>query len=727
MVRQLGIRSETTEGWNDIIVNFPLKVWIIRLTLTLLVALSGISCVYYNTFFNAKKAFNEAEGARMKSKTRGIGGVANYRKAIEKSLKVIEDYPGSKYYDDALHILMVSYYYTEQFPKSERRAREILAVYPDGEYVRDATLYMAKAKLLQDDVADAVVVFQEIFDGDFEASFKSEAAMTLGSFHRDNKDHDLAEPYFRALRDSLGDQDEKRLAQTYLADGFYESYRFEDALGAYLQLLGMEPDKDDRYHALFRAADCSYRFQRIEEGQDYLNTLMVEEIYFDSLPSLKLKMGEGYELEEELQQAEAVYSEIIYEMDKGKAKAKAYWRLGLIYQYDYDDLVEAKVYYDSTTKLDRGSEIGKDALQQSSAIGLLERYSKAVELDSSATQEMIDEAAYTQYQLAELYWLDLNKPDSGIIAMRTVSDSFPTAYDSPKAMIALSEMIRDRRDDSTAADSILREVLTTYPTSDFVVEAIDRLGLRGSEADTGYAGKFFQQAEYFLVDEHDLDSARANYQIVVDRFEDSKYFAQANFALIWLTEMYQSPGDSSVIWAYTEYADSFPGTAWANEARTRLQAAPVQRSRDREDGEDQQLDSAEFVEGDEEDTLFAATAEGKSAEYDAGGEMAARMDDEGNTLAQLTRTPIRIDIPFEYPAEAFRDGLEGDLIFHLRLDSFGEVEWSILKVGSGNPDIDIRAEETVASMAFDPTHIPIQLQGETMYYVFKVRKPDHLN
>lgn len=689
------------------------------MTVTLLLASSGVSCVYYNTFYNARKAFNGAEEARKKSRGKGRVNIANYRKAIEKSLKVIEDYPDSKYYDDALHILMVSYYYTEMFPKSERRAREILAVYPDGKYARDATLYLAKAKLMQKDVADAVAVFQDIFDGDYDASFKSEAAMTLGTFHRDNKEHNLAEPYFLALRDSLGDREGKRLAQSYLADGYYESYRFEDALGAYLQLLGMEPDKNEKYHSLYQAADCSYRLQRIDDGQDYLGTLMDDDIYFDSLSSLKLKMGEGFELGEELQQAEAVYRDVIYETERGYAKAEAYWRLGLIYQYDYDNLIEAKLYYDSTTTLDRGSGIGKDALQQSSAIGLLEEYSQAVELDSSATQEMIDEAAYIQYQLAELYWLDLNKPDSGIIAMQTVVDSFPSAYDSPKAMIALSEMIRDRREDSTAADSILREVLTRYPTSDFVTEALERLGLIGTEADSGYAGVYFQRAEYFLVDEFELDSARANYQIVIDRFEDSKYFAQANFALIWMTEMYDSPGDSSIIWAYTEYADSFPGTGWAKEARSRLQFSPKPRRRD--DG-DQQLDSSMFAEVEEGDSLGAKSG---SEEY-IGGEMAALIDDEGNLLQQLLMDPIRVEIPFEYPPEAYREGWEGDLIFHVTLDFSGEVDWYELKTKSPVAEINIRAEETFESYTFDPTRIPVELQGYKLYYVFRVRKLDRL-
>jgi len=41
-----------------------------------------------------------------------------------------------------------------------------------------------------------------------------------------------------------------------------------------------------------------------------------------------------------------------------------------------------------------------------------------------------------------------------------------------------------------------------------------------------------------------------NYRYVVDNYPDSKYYLQARFAPIWLTEMYESPGDSSVIMAY---------------------------------------------------------------------------------------------------------------------------------------------------------------------------------
>jgi len=705
---------------------FPLKGWIVRLLVTGLFISAAPSCVYYNTFYNAKKSFNEAEKSRRQTKGKDGGNAGSYNKAIEKSLKVIEDYPNSKYYDDALYILMVSYYYTEQYARCERRAREILAVYGESEYVREVTLYLAKSKLMQKDLEDAVILFQEVFDGDFDPRYKSEAAMTLGAYHAENKNYRAAEPYFLALRDSLGNAEEKRLAQTYLADGYFASYRFQDALGAYLQLLGMTPDKDEKYHALYQAADCSYRLQRLEEGQNYLADLIREDIYYDSLSVLQLKVAEGYELDEELAQAEAAYREVISQSEKPGVKAQAFWRLALIHQFDYDDLVQAKLYYDSTAKYDRGSEIGQDALQRSSSIGLLDDYSRAVEIDSTSTQDMIDRAAYTQYQLAELYWLELNKPDSAMFAMQQVVDTFSTSFDAPKALIALSEMVREHEEDSAGADSLLGEVLNRYPNSDYVPEALERLGLLGSAADTGYAELYVARAEHFLVDEFNLDSARANYQVVVDRFPDSDYYLRSRFALIWLTESYDSPGDSSVIWAYTELSDSFPGSTWANEARQRIQVAPQQRP----PGDDQPADSSELAGRD--DTLPG------DGDYDAAGEaagdtssyldpqIAAFIGPDGTELQLLPLEPIRADYEFEYPPEAYQDKWEGFLYFQILLDFSGEVEQYELKIRSPNELLNERAEEAVASMAWDPVRIPVHLQGQWLVYKFRVTLPDHL-
>jgi hypothetical protein len=279
-------------------------------------------------------------------------------------------------------------------------------------------------------------------------------------------------------------------------------------------------------------------------------------------------------------------------------------------------------------------------------------------------------------------------------------------------------MVREHEEDSSKADSILREALIQYPTSDYLPEALERLGLAGSSADTGYAGVYFSRAEHFVVDEFNLDSARAHYQVVVDRFPDSKYFLQSRFALIWLTEMYDSPGDSSVIRAYNELSDSFPSSDWANEARQRTQYVAKESPSD----DDQEADSVMLAEGDDGDTLQAAV--GDTSVY-IDPEVAA-LSRDGTLLAELRSDPIRIDEPFIYPEEAYRGGWEGWLIFQVLLDPFGEIEEYELKTKSPNEQINFLAEETFASMAWDPTRIQLELQDQWLYYRFMVQKPDLL-
>ncbi len=703
---------------------------IVSATLLLGLLVAG-GCVYYNTFYNAKKAFNQSEDARRQAEARSSGGkvtfnTGGYKKAIEKALKVIEYYPDSKYYDDALHVLMVSYFYTDEFVKSERRAREILANYRESEFASEATLYLAKSKLMQDDVEAAMAIFQEIFEEDYKQRFKAEAALALGRFHFDNRDWETSRRFLIALRDSLGRSHEQRLAQRLMAESYFTSFRFAEAKSAALQLLGMNPDRNEKYFALHMAAECSYRLQQFQEGHDYVERLQGEDAYFDSVGVLDLLKASGYEDAEELGMAQSIYEKVLAEQTMPRLRSRAFWRLGLIYQFDYDSLGRAKEYYDSTAALARASDYGQEALQRSSDIGKLKEYARDIKIDSSTSQAAIDEAAYTQYQLAELYWLKLNKPDSAIVEMQYVVDSFPSAYDAPKAMIALSQMIESHRGDSTAADSVLREMLERYPHSDYAPEALELLGLDSTEADTGYAELYIRRAEKYVVDTLDVDSARYYYQYVVDNFPDSKYHLQARFALIWLTEKYDNPGDSSVIFAYNELIDSFPGSYWATLASDRTSY----RASTRRPAQQETPDGAAYAEGDSAalDTMVEIDAEtGDTLGYVDPLEQ-AYIGPNGERLENMAPglEPLRVEEPFDYPPEAYRSRWEGNLYFQILLDFSGEVTDYKLVVSSPNEEINRRAEEAVASTAWDITRIPGRLQGQWVVYKFPVYLPSHL-
>ncbi|MEW6412511.1 MAG: tetratricopeptide repeat protein [Candidatus Zixiibacteriota bacterium] len=695
-----------------------------RTFILIILALSLTSlggCVYWNTFYNAKKAFNEAEKSRRASAFgRGRINTGLYETAIEKSLKVIENYPNSKYYDDALFVLGVSYFYTEKYISSERRMRELLANYPDSKFGKEAELYLAKSKLALRDEKPAMEIFEKIFRSDFKREYKVEAAIALGNYHFDERDYERSRQYFQAIRDSLGSDSEKKMGQLMIADGYYNDFDSRAALGAYLQVLGMKPEPDEKYHSLYYAAQAAFRLMRISDGLDYLQTLATDETYFDSLAVIRLQIAAGYEYAEDIAQAEQIYSEVLEQEEKKQIAAEAAYRLGLIHQFDYDDLPKAKEFYDQTVKLDRNSVVGLDALQRSSDIGKIKTYARAA-LDSTASQEVIDEAAITQYQLAELYWFSLNKPDSAMIEMQYVVDSFPSSTIAPKAMVALAQMYRDNLGDSTKARELFERVLERYPRSDYVPQALEALELKDTPADTGYAQIYLDKAEKFLVDQENIDSARFYYRVIADNFPRSKYYPQAKFSLIWLQEQYNSPGDSSVYWAYTEFVDSFPGTDWALEAENRLavnrpQSKARQPRPDTTDVRDERIT----------DDLAADTGAVQEDEQALTPIEAVYIGPNGEPIKNAPIEPVEIREEFIYPVEAYRLGWEGDLYFQIFLDFSGEVTDYILKIRCESEEINREASEAVASMIFDPMRIPQEQQDSWMVYRFQVRKPEHL-
>ncbi len=702
--------------------------YLVFILLTFSLFVSG--CVYYNTFYNARTAFDEAEHLRKDSPTdRPRIDKNKYRLAIEKSEKVVENHPNSKWYDDAVWVMGVSYFYLEEYSRAERRFREILANYPESQFATEAELYLAKSKLLQNEVDEAMAQFRSIFDGDFKREHKAEAAVALGTYLFERHNYEESRRYFMAVRDSLGSAEQRARVQQYIADGYFERFQFSDALSAYLQVLGMNPNNDQYYHALYYAALSSLRLQRIDDGLDYLNTLIEDDRYFDSLGVLRLTVAQGYEYDEDLDAAVAVYDKVHAEETNRQVNAEAAYRLGLIYQFDYDDLEQAKIYYDTTVKLDRRSDIGQEALQRSSDIGKLSAFNKKLDIqaDTTASQAAIDEAGYTQYQLAELYWFKLNKPDTAILEMQFLADSMQTAYDAPKGLIALSQMVLEHRSDTAAADSILRLVLTRFPHSDYAEEAIRILGLEGTEADTGYAAKYFRTAESFLVDEGNVDSAMYYYQYVVDNFPDSRFNLQARFASIYATELYNAPGDSTLIFAYNEIIDSFPSSPWATLARTQISTAGGGRQQ-RPEQDELAEDSLAAEEGDfYADTIGMGGTQPGDDDY-VDPQMNIYIGPEGEELSLLPAaiTPVEVIEKFEYPEEAYAEMWEGYLYFQIKLDFAGEVIDFVQKTFAPHPEINLRAERAMGSSTFNITEIRDDLQDQWLVYKFEVRLPDHI-
>lgn len=691
---------------------------------SLLAVLSLASgCVYFNTFYHARKAFNEAESKRREAGRQGKkAGAGQYKKAIEKAEKVIEKWPNSKWYDDALYVSGVSHYHTEKYSKAEKRFRELIANFPESKYSKEARLYLAKSKLRLGEEADAMTQFEDLFLEGEESNIKAEAALALGEYYFEMKEYKKAEPYFLSLVDSLGNDEEKVIAKTYIADGYFSQFRYKQALDNYLETSEYELTSIDEYKVTFRVGECYYFLNNIETGMEYFHKLAENELYYDSLPSIKLMIAQGHDWEGELELAVEVYEQIATENPRSRAGSLANYYLGLINQFEYEDYKRAKEYFDKAKMAGSGSDIYQDALQYSSNIGKLEEYLNRKELDTTATEEEIDKTAETQYLLAELYLYQLDKPDSALQEFQYIIDNFPDAYLAPKALIATALMQRDYYSDTVACDSTLRRVFTDYPKSDFIPEAIALLGLAGTLADTGYAEYYYSKAESFAVEHENLDSARYYFSIVADSFPRSKLNNQAKFALLWLTEMLDSPGDSSLYYAYAYFSDSFPDTEFGKTAGRKLVIKPkIARDEEGDLASDSLFADAKAYEN------VSGEVEDSTEERYLTPEEKYSLGPDGKTLLwEVGQAPSRFDKEFIYPTAAYYLEFEGYLYFQVRIDPFGDVADIKLMNPTESEDLNEEVTETVLSAHFETFWIPPEMVDSWFVYKYMVQLPSRL-
>jgi len=112
-----------------------------------LLAVAG--CAKYNTYYNAKRAFDSAEYVREEAikkhqdpPTPTGAQKADYERAIQKAQKVLDEYPGHSLTDDALFLQAKAYYRLESYRQSIRSLDLLFTNFPQTEYMEEA-LYIA--------------------------------------------------------------------------------------------------------------------------------------------------------------------------------------------------------------------------------------------------------------------------------------------------------------------------------------------------------------------------------------------------------------------------------------------------------------------------------------------------------------------------------------------------------------------------------------------------------
>ena len=219
--------------------NRTLGRWLWLLPLLIVVA----GCAKYNTYFNAKRSFDQAENVRLDAlkkhedppKPAGTQK-ADYEAAIKKAQKLLDEYPGHSLTDDALFLQAKAHYRLESYRQSIRKLNLLFQNYPSTPYMEEALYIQGLNYLL------------------------------IGAL-------DNSQEYLDRLERNYPKSKYQAKTRKVSGDNAFALKEWEPAAEAYSEYLALEGDLEDADRVGLKLAECYWELKDYYEAAEVLQTV----------------------------------------------------------------------------------------------------------------------------------------------------------------------------------------------------------------------------------------------------------------------------------------------------------------------------------------------------------------------------------------------------------------------------------------------------------------------
>jgi tetratricopeptide (TPR) repeat protein len=418
---------------------------------TLLVFLFFSGCVYYNTFYNAQKYYDEK----------------NYNKSIEKCKKILDKHRDSKYADDALFIMGKSYYYLKNFDEARVNLKKLIEDFPTSPFRDEGYLFLGKIALEKKDLDGAILFLDKASSSD-DSEIKIETFKTkLGLYLiMDNPQKAIEEG--EKIIDKYGGHSEE--VYFIIGSANREIGNQEKALEMYKKAL-KESKEEPSGSLIYNLAEIYSEMDSLEK------TLSVIEKGKQN-DSLCLLKGKTLMKLKNLEEAEKSFRMV--EQKKDSLGATAKYHLGEIKEYQGDTSAALGLYKEAVSKGDFG-EITKKAQAKEKIfenLSLLNKLSQKIQNDKQEVDYDLTESyekkdsSYLFFRIGEIYYWDLEEKLKGIEWYKKVYETFPASLYAPKAIFTLLNIsITEDSTYSAEANNLFSMLTGKYPNTPYAKRA----------------------------------------------------------------------------------------------------------------------------------------------------------------------------------------------------------------------------------------------------------------
>ncbi len=600
--------------------------------------------LYFNTYFNASKLFEEAieqieaEQTNIFEFKQGrvpSGATQNFNGVIEKGSKILEEGPGTAYFDDAVYMIGRAYYHLQDYSKALRKFNE-LALLKDSDLGLENEFWTAETEMQLRNFDEGFEMMKQVRMKAIEAeetdlvkrTFARQIALLI---YRENfiTAVDLLKEFLK-----FSDDDELSAKIAYqLGLVYIDLDEVQNASDAFTEVSEYSPDPTIEFNSKLESAKLQKQLGNIEESKTRLESLRDENKFEDKLDIIDLEIGRIQYEEGKLDEAMETFTRVDTTYKNSPSSGEAKFLKGFIWEEEYHDYDSANFYYSKALNSQTTQEIKTEAKSRSDIINkhlnlkkelakTEQRYFYVIDpevfRDDSlayeaylnrdttklkdslgfAYQELLEEEAKnppqkpfkpnisadslkaqiyrTKFEIGNLFFTELNAPDSAFIYYSNILTENDSVDFMPKLLFTLGTYY-STISDTTKADSLYRIVYDDYRYNQIANEAAKKLGLEeiDFEADPARDKYLAAEAEYL---DSNYQAAMNDFYNIYLNYPDSKLAPRALYTVGWILENDIADTDSAAS-IYDSLTTKFRTTEYAKAAMPKLTYYKQERRR----------------------------------------------------------------------------------------------------------------------------------------------------
>ena len=357
------------------------------LRLFLLLTLSSFAaCVYFNTYYNARKHFHQAEKLRQEHEQKQLGiaeeqrrpsAAANrlYDQAARKSSRILEQHKDSDLVDDAMFLLGRAFYWQGDYLSAARTFEELESNFPDGPFLDRARYWRGLCYEGQRTKSEARSIYRTLMSvGSGELA--SEAGYRLGEMAFSEENYAAAIQEYQETLEAFPKAEIRsalwlRLGEAIFALG--DSTRYGEALSAFGEVRNENPSKLEEYQARLISGRVLYALGKEEEALRTYEKLLKEGRFRPFEGQTRLQIGQHYLDLDLVDEALGEFEQVRDDFPNSTSSAMALYRTALVQLREYGNLEQAREYLLEVGREKRDSEAAVLAKETTAYMTQLDR------------------------------------------------------------------------------------------------------------------------------------------------------------------------------------------------------------------------------------------------------------------------------------------------------------------------------------------------------------------